>query len=160
MLIIEIALGIVLGVIILANLDAVIALGAIAIVIAIAIGLLVLAIGFSSELIEILGFVLGVIGMLLGVGVMGIVAEKLFNLKRFASKAPLTPFPKSSHDTYLYFEYIAERIGLGGVHFTLLGIVFVILDANKFSAYKISAIIVPIYLTLIAYRLFKNRAKN
>lgn len=167
MLIIEIALGVILAVFILANLDVV--LWILGLIIAIAILALALSgsLWFGNELLKELPLVITMIpillGIFLGLFIMGWLAEKLLNLGNFFS-ITLTRYPKSSHDIYLYVEYVFHRLWLGSAHTIVLSIVFIliayllraILNLKILDLYFAPLILVTPYLILIVCRVYKN----
>ncbi len=164
MLIIEIALGIVLAALILANLDLALVISGLIVILFMIFGslsgLLLISHEFISELPLVLKVIPILIGFFCGLFVMGLLAEKLLNLKSFFS-ITLTRFPKLSQGVFYYFEYFLHRIWLGSAHAIILAIMFIfiaqllnlILNLKKLNLYYAMFIVAIPYIFLIAYRI-------
>jgi hypothetical protein len=127
MLILKIALGIVLGFIIInllgVILEIAISLGAIVLVLAV-LGLL-LYFGYEY-ILPILITIVCIFAALFLLSISGILVEKVFNIKKFGGKNALEFLPyKKSESIY---EYLADRVTLGTAHVFFIILLFAIAD--------------------------------
>jgi hypothetical protein len=156
MLILEIALGIVLGFIIINFLGVIleigIGLGVIVLVLAV-LGVL-LYIGYEF-MMPILTTIVCIFAALFLLSISGILAEKVFNIKKFGGKNTLEFLPYNKSESI--YEYLADRVTLGVAHVFFIILLFTMadkffgLDSNAKLAYALSMLLI-IYAIVLFFR--------